>query len=128
MIGKLLLRGMLAGVAAGLLTFGFAKIAGAPPLTQAIAFEETAQANKGEAPGAELVSRKTQAGLGLFTGEQAEARLRFATHKFSAGRFAFIRLGCLFKCDGLSQRRCASDFREAKREQPGSDAGQHPAQ
>src|SRR5260364_480252 len=62
------------------------------------------------------------------TGEQAEARLRFATHKFSAGRFAFIRLGCLFKCDGLSQRRCASDFREAKREQPGSDAGQHPAQ
>src|SRR5260363_149620 len=64
MIGKLLLRGMLAGVAAGLLTFGFAKIAGAPPLTQAIAFEETAQANKGEAPGAELVSRKTQAALG----------------------------------------------------------------
>src|SRR5260363_191973 len=68
MIGKLLLRGMLAGVAAGLLTFGFSTIAGAPPLTQAIAFEETAQANKGEAPGAELVSRKMQAALGLFTG------------------------------------------------------------
>src|SRR5260364_359453 len=60
--GGLILLLALYCVAAGLLTFGFAKIAGAPPLTQAIAFEETAQANKGEAPGAELVSRKTQAG------------------------------------------------------------------
>lgn len=68
MIGKLLLHGMLAGVAAGLLAFGFAKIAGEPPLTQAIALEEKAQEDKGEAPGAELVSRKMQAGLGLFTG------------------------------------------------------------
>src|SRR5260363_354077 len=68
MIGKLLLRGMLAGVAAGLLTFGFAKSAIASALTQAIAFAETAQANQGDATGAELVSRKTQAGLGLFTG------------------------------------------------------------
>ncbi len=68
MVGKLLLHGMLAGVAAGLLTFGFAKIAGEPPLTQAISFEEMVQADKGEVPGPELVSRETQAGLGLLTG------------------------------------------------------------
>lgn len=68
MVGKLLVRGMLAGIAAGLLTFGFAKIAGEPQVDQAISFEEKADAAKGEAPEPEIVSRTTQAGLGLFTG------------------------------------------------------------
>ena len=40
MVGKLLMRGMLAGIAAGLLTFGFAKIVGEPQVDQAISFEE----------------------------------------------------------------------------------------
>lgn len=40
MVGKLLLRGMLAGIAAGLLTFAFARVAGEPQVNQAIAFEE----------------------------------------------------------------------------------------
>lgn len=40
MVGKLLMRGMLAGIAAGLLTFGFARIVGEPQVDQAIAFEE----------------------------------------------------------------------------------------
>lgn len=68
MIGKLLMRGMLAGIAAGLLTFGFAKVVGEPPVDQAISFEEKLDAAKGDAPEPELVSRHTQAGIGLLTG------------------------------------------------------------
>jgi hypothetical protein len=68
MVGKLLVRGMLAGIAAGLLTFGFARLMGEPQVDQAISFEEKADAAKGEAPEPELVSRETQAGLGLLTG------------------------------------------------------------
>jgi len=84
MVGKLLLRGMLAGIAAGLLTFAFARVAGEPQVNQAIALEEQA----GDSGGAahehqhapqpanahehsheeELVSRETQAGWGLLTG------------------------------------------------------------
>lgn len=71
MVGKLLVRGMLAGIAAGLLTFGFAKIVGEPQVDQAISFEEKADAAKGEAPEPALVSRHTQAGLGLLTGVMA---------------------------------------------------------
>jgi hypothetical protein len=87
MVRALLIRGMLAGVLAGLLAFGFAKIFGEPQVDHAIAFEtlldeakSKADASKmsmsgstgsmsmpaAEAPG--LVSRQTQAGLGLFTG------------------------------------------------------------
>jgi hypothetical protein len=68
MVGKLLVRGMLAGVAAGLLTFGFARIAGEPQVDQAISFEEKLDAAKGEAPEPEIVSRPVQAGFGLLTG------------------------------------------------------------
>src|ERR1700744_2622981 len=68
MVGKLLVRGMLAGIAAGLLTFAFAKVGGEPQVDKAIAFEQKADAAKGEAPEPELVSRETQAGLGLLTG------------------------------------------------------------
>ena len=68
MVGKLLVRGMLAGIVAGLLTFAFARVAGEPAVDQAISFEEKAAAARGEAPEPELVSRETQAGLGLLTG------------------------------------------------------------
>ncbi|AWV02494.1 hypothetical protein DM992_24070 [Burkholderia sp. JP2-270] len=70
MVGKLLMRGMLSGIAAGLLTFGFAKIVGEPQVDQAISFEEKLEAAKGDVPEHEheLVSRDTQAGLGLLTG------------------------------------------------------------
>ncbi|KAF0813303.1 hypothetical protein IGB42_02232 [Andreprevotia sp. IGB-42] len=81
MVGKLLVRGMIAGVVAGLLTFGFARVVGEPQVDHAIAFEEQAskareahehvdQAQGGhvhEAEEAELVSRETQAGFGLLT-------------------------------------------------------------
>ena len=68
MVGKLLLRGMFAGVVAGLLTFGFAKVVGEPNVDQAISFEEKMAAAHGDAHEEELVSRSTQAGIGLFTG------------------------------------------------------------
>jgi Probable cobalt transporter subunit (CbtA) len=68
MVGNLLLRGMLVGVLAGLLAFGFARIFGEPQVDRAIAFEEEMSQAEGELPEPQLVSRETQAGLGLFTG------------------------------------------------------------
>jgi predicted cobalt transporter CbtA len=80
MVGSLLLRGMLVGVLAGLLAFGFARIFGEPQVDRAIALEGTlghshdhgdhaaAAPAGGEAEEPELVSRDTQAGLGLLTG------------------------------------------------------------
>jgi Probable cobalt transporter subunit (CbtA) len=66
MVGRLLLRGMLAGLIAGLLAFGFARVFGEPPVEQAVAFEAHMDHMKGEMDEPELVSRATQAGLGLF--------------------------------------------------------------
>ncbi|HWT97174.1 MAG TPA: CbtA family protein [Terriglobales bacterium] len=68
MVGKLLLRGMLVGIVAGLLSFGFAKVFGEPSVDRAIAFEAQMEAAKGEAPEEELVSRDVQAGPGLLVG------------------------------------------------------------
>jgi hypothetical protein len=76
MVRTLLVRGMLIGILAGLLTFGFLKVYGEPQVDIAIAFEtqldlakEAAERAKGmtvvEQP--ELVSRPVQAGIGLFT-------------------------------------------------------------
>jgi hypothetical protein len=67
MVGQLLMRGLLAGFIAALITFGFAKVAGEPSIDYAIAFEQHVDAAKGEAPEPELVSRQTQAGAGLLT-------------------------------------------------------------
>jgi len=68
MVGKLLLRGMLVGIVAGLLAFGFARIYGEPAVDRAIAFEEQTAAAKGEAPEEEIVSRAVQSSWGLLTG------------------------------------------------------------
>ena len=82
MVGNLLLRGMLAGLLAGIICFGFLKIAGEPAVDRAIAFEakmdEAKEVNakatmrdmavSAEAQPGELVSRPVQAGIGLFTG------------------------------------------------------------
>src|SRR5262245_5157272 len=67
MTGRYLLRGMLAGIVAGLLAFGFARTFGEPQVDFAIAFEEQIAKAKGEAPEPEIVSRETQAGIGLLT-------------------------------------------------------------
>jgi Probable cobalt transporter subunit (CbtA) len=84
MVGALLTRGMLIGILAAILAFGFLKIAGEPSVDRAIAFEAQmdkakAQARKEEAAAKglpapieevepELVSRAVQAGIGLLTG------------------------------------------------------------
>jgi Probable cobalt transporter subunit (CbtA) len=84
MVGTLLVRGMLVGVVAALLSFGFLKLVGEPAVDRAIAFETTMDESKDKAKmdgatasglpapvndyGLELVSRPVQAGIGLFTG------------------------------------------------------------
>jgi predicted cobalt transporter CbtA len=68
MVGKLLLRGMLVGLIAGVLAFAFARVYGEPQVDKAIAFEEQQAQASGEAPEPEMVSRATQAGIGLATG------------------------------------------------------------
>ena len=77
MVPALLMRGMLIGILAGLLAFGFARIFGEPPVELAIALEggpshshghgDAGQAH-GDAEEPELVSRAVQSGLGLLTG------------------------------------------------------------
>lgn len=64
----LLIRGMLAGVLAGLLACGFAWIFGEPQIDLAIAFEQHMHATAGEALEPELVSRAVQRTAGLLTG------------------------------------------------------------
>jgi hypothetical protein len=87
MAGTLLLRGMLVGIVAGLLCFSFLKIVGEPQVDRAIAFETQLDEAKARAaaqaliakglpapkeePEPELVSRRVQAGIGLFTGVMA---------------------------------------------------------
>jgi len=94
MVRSLLIRGMLVGILAGLLAFGFARLFGEPQVDAAIAFEEkhshdeanstpamgnmsmAPDAKSAEAPAAhshddeevELVSRPMQASWGLLTG------------------------------------------------------------
>jgi hypothetical protein len=84
MTGTLLLRGMIVGFFAALLSFGLLKTVGEPAVDRAIAFESQmdeakakaehdAAVARGENPPAyedaeEIVSRPVQAGIGLFTG------------------------------------------------------------
>ena len=77
MVRTLLIRGMLVGLLAGLLVFGYAKAFGEPQVDRAISFETAADEAKAKADEArgihvqeepELVSRGVQAGIGLFTG------------------------------------------------------------
>ncbi len=65
MVRGLLIRGMLVGLAAGVLAFFFAKVFGEPQIDKAIAFEAATSPPSGEAP---LVSRGMQSSLGLLTG------------------------------------------------------------
>lgn len=62
MVRSLLVRGMLVGLAAGVLAFAFAFIFGEPQVQKAIDFEETLQHDP------EIVSRGVQRTLGLLTG------------------------------------------------------------
>src|ERR1700723_2967822 len=76
MVRTFLVRGMLVGIVAGLLSFAFLKVYGEPQVDRAIAFEERMDEEKAEfakrhsmpmpEEQPELVSRPVQAGLGLF--------------------------------------------------------------
>ncbi|UFX49389.1 MULTISPECIES: CbtA family protein [Bradyrhizobium] len=80
MMGKLLARGMIVGLVAALLSFGFLKVFGEPSIERAIAFEKVMEAaaakqaaHEGALPPAgesepELVSRGVQSGIGLLVG------------------------------------------------------------
>jgi hypothetical protein len=78
MVRTFLVRGMLVGVVAGLISFGFLKVYGEPQVDRAVAFEAQQDEAKAAAKKTEghmhmaepdepeLVSRSVQAGLGLF--------------------------------------------------------------
>src|ERR1700744_6135536 len=78
MVGRLIFRGFIIGILAGLLAFGWAKIFGEPAVNTAINFE-TAQDRAREAAAAaagkpapaddpEIFSRTVQSGIGLLSG------------------------------------------------------------
>ena len=67
MMRMLLVRGMLSGLAAGLLALVFAYIVGEPLVVSAIDFESAAQAATGKTPEPETVSRAVQSTIGLAT-------------------------------------------------------------
>jgi hypothetical protein len=68
MIRPLLVRGMLVGLAAGVLAFAFAFVFGEPQVQHAIDFEDYLARLHHEPAEAELVSRGVQRTLGLLTG------------------------------------------------------------
>lgn len=72
MIRTLLLRGMLAGILAGLLVFAFARLVGEPQVEHAIQIEMQLDAVHGDAdhhePEPETITRTIQRGVGLLTG------------------------------------------------------------
>jgi len=69
----LLVRGLLVGLAAGLLAFAVAVAVGEGPVQQAIDFEDLLVQRSGDAAGPELVSRDVQSTLGLLIGTVALA-------------------------------------------------------
>ena len=79
MVGALLWRGMLVGIAAGILCFGFLKLAGEPAVDRAIAFE----AQLDEAKAAAAKDREAR----LAKADSAVARkIATAEEKIATGR------------------------------------------
>jgi hypothetical protein len=68
MARRLLVRGMLVGLLAGLLAFAFARWVGEPEVERAIAYVTRMDQAKGQVPEPEMVSRRVQKSLGLLTG------------------------------------------------------------
>ena len=78
MVGKFVLRGLIVGIVAGLLAFGYAKTFGEPAVAVAIQLEDKhadeaqeAAIKAGQTPApeeAEMFSRDIQTGVGLLTG------------------------------------------------------------
>lgn len=101
MTGNLLLRGMIAGLLAGILAFGFAKVFGEPSVDQAIAFEETMAHSHDHGDSAtgeeELVSRGVQSSIGLLTGvvvySTSIGGIFALVFAFSMGRLGRVTVG-----------------------------------
>jgi uncharacterized membrane protein YozB (DUF420 family) len=68
MLRSLLLRGVLAGLCAGLLATGFAIVVGEPQVGQSIAFEDQQARAAGVVSMSPIVSRDVQSSVGLLTG------------------------------------------------------------
>lgn len=118
MTRMLLVRGMLVGILAGLLSFGFLKLYGEPQVDRAIAFETqldeaklAAERAKGvkveETP--ELVSRRIQAGIGLFTAVLVYCTA-FGGLFGLAFAFAYGRVGSAWRPESLSILLAATGF------------------
>jgi hypothetical protein len=67
MVRTLLVRGMLTGVAAGLLMLGFARLSAEPTIGGAIDFDRQARLAAGDPPEVEVFSRGVQSSIGLGT-------------------------------------------------------------
>ena len=102
MVGSLLLRGMLAGLIAGLICFAFLKVAGEASVDQAIAFESATEAahhdhDHGDDAAEETVSRDTQSGIGLLTGTAIYgASFGGLSHKLISPRARVILLSFIY--------------------------------
>jgi hypothetical protein len=113
-----LVRGMLVGILAGLLSFGFLKLYGEPQVDRAIAFEnqlDEAKAAAEKAKGAEvedepeLVSRRVQAGIGLFTAVMVYSTA-FGGLFGLAFAFAYGRVGGILSPQWVSVLLAATGF------------------
>jgi len=109
-------RGMLVGIVAGLLSFAFLKIYGEPQVDIAIAFETQMEAAEAAAAGAssgeeehELVSRKVQAGLGLFVAVMVYS-VAFGGLFGLAYAFAYRRVPGAVTSQGVSILLAAAGF------------------
>lgn len=101
MVRTLLVRGMIAGLVAGLLYAVFAYLFGEPPLLGGLAYEDQVAAASGEAPGVELVSRGVQATVGL-----AVAAVIYGVA--IGGIFALVYAGVYGRVGRLSPRATAA--------------------
>jgi MFS family permease len=93
MMRTLLVRGLIAGLVAGALVFGFAYFFGEPSINAAIALEE-AGAHTHDVAEPELVSRSVQSTIGLATGLLVYA-VAFGGLFAVAFGFAYGRIGAL---------------------------------
>src|SRR6478735_7160946 len=91
LVRGLLIRGLLAGLAAGVLMFAFAWVFGEPQVDAAIAFEEANSPPSSEAP---LVSRDVQSTFGLLTGSvvfaAVQGRIGHARPRVTAATLALV--------------------------------------
>ena len=71
MVRALLVRGMLVGLAGGVLAFAFAYVFGEPQMQAAIEFEDSLAAGAGEPTHAEPIGRSVQRTIGLLIGAVA---------------------------------------------------------